>query len=157
MKVCPDCAFANDERFPTCVFCKAMLVDVISTPAADPNDPEHARRALTEKRWQITRGKLRFATICYSATITLTAVVAGLVTDPITLLCYFAGSLAVAMAVRLDLAGQLSVSLLQGILSTFLMFRFGPLHPLVFFMLAAHVILAGLFWHWSELLESAGR
>ena len=59
--------------------------------------------------------------------------------------------------VGLDLAGQCSVPLLQGTLSTFLVFHFGPLQPFAFFMLAAHIIFAGIFWHWSELIDSAGR
>ena len=58
MKICPECALANEERFPACVVCHASLGDVRSTPSADPAHPEHARRALDEERRRITRRQL---------------------------------------------------------------------------------------------------
>src|SRR4028118_1828524 len=112
MKVCPTCAFCNDERFPTCVLCNTILVDVPSTPSTDPTNPEHERRALSKKRQEITRRQIWFAGFLYSATITLLAVFPGFVLSPQILLLYFLGSLVVVIAVAWDFVGQFSASLL---------------------------------------------
>ena len=157
MKVCPGCSFVNDERFPTCVFCHTTLVDVPSTPSPNPDDPEHERRALSEKRRMLTRRQIWFAAILYSLVIALTAVVPGMVSNPLILLLYFASGLVVAAAVDRNIVGQFSASFLQGSLSLTLLFYFGPLQPLIFFMLALHVIVPGFFWHWTDLIHNANR
>ena len=68
MKTCPDCALANEERFPACVVCHASLADVRSTPAADPAHPahpEHARHALNRRRGRAAPRQLAWAVACY--------------------------------------------------------------------------------------------
>lgn len=157
MKVCPSCSFQNDERFPTCVVCNTVLVDVPSTPSAKPDDPEHERRALTEKRHASTRRQLRSAGILYALIITLTAAFPGLVLSPLVLLLYFFSSLVVVFAVVRDIGGQFSASLLQGVLSFLLLTYFGPMQPFIFFMLVGHLTLPAFLWHWTDLIHSANR
>ena len=157
MKVCPNCSFSNDERFPTCVLCNTMLMDVPSTPSADLADPEHERRALSKKRQDITRRQIWSAAILYAVIITLTAVFPGLVLSPQILLLYFLSSFVVVVAVLRDIVGQFSASVLQGVLSLFLVIYFGPMQPFIFFMLAGHVIVPAVFWHWTDLIHSANR
>lgn len=157
MKVCPNCSFSNDERFPTCVLCNTLLVDVPVTPSANPDDPEHERRALAEQRRHYTQKQIRFAAILYSLLITLTAILPGLVSNPLVLLLYFASSLVVVFAVLRDIVGQFSASLLQGLLSALLLIFFGPMQPFIFFMLGIHVIVPAFLWHWTDLIENANR
>jgi hypothetical protein len=157
MKVCPGCSFSNDERFPTCALCNTVIVDVPPTPSVNPDDPEHERRVLSAKRHRITRGQIRAAAALYALIITLTAIVPGLVFSPQTLLFYFASSLVVVVAMIWDIVGQFTASLLQGALSVTLIMFFGPLQPLIFFMLALHVIVPAFLWHWMEMIHSANR
>jgi len=157
VKICPACALPNDERFPTCVACHALLVDVLPTPSANPDDPEHERRALAQKRHAIMRRQLMWAALTYASSITVLAACPGLVLNTWILLLYFAGSLTVAVAVVQKFVGRFFASLLQGLLSVALVVGFGPVQPLIFFMLAGHAILPALLWHWSDLIESANR
>jgi hypothetical protein len=157
MKICPNCSFANDERFPTCAFCHTTLVDVPSTPSANPDDPEHERRALAEMRFRTTRGQLRSAGLLYALVIAGSAAFPGMVWTPYVLVLYFVGGIAVAVAVARNMVGQFSASLLQGALSVTLLIYFGPLHPFIFLMLVFQVIIPGIFWHWVELIHGAHR
>ena len=134
-----------------------MLMDVPSTPSADLADPEHERRALSKKRQDITRRQIWSAAILYAVIITLTAVFPGLVLSPQILLLYFLSSFVVVVAVLRDIVGQFSASVLQGVLSLFLVIYFGPMQPFIFFMLAGHVIVPAVFWHWTDLIHSANR
>ncbi len=157
MRVCTHCSFPNEERFPTCVLCNTLLVDAPSVPASDPNHPEHEQRALNEKRHRIIRRQLRFAAILYTLVITLTAMFAGLVFSPQVLLLYFISGLIVVFALLRGIVGQLSASLLQGLLSVLLLSYFGPFQPLIFFMLDLHVTVPSVLWHWVDLIHSAHR
>ncbi len=157
MKVCPSCEFPNDERFPTCAYCNAVLVDVPVTPSADPHDPEHERRALSEERHQTIRGQIKWAAILYAVVIALTAAFLGMVDDPLALALYAGSAFVVAWAITRNLVGQLSASLLQGILTLVLIFWFGPIQLFVIFMLIGHIIVPGLLWHWIELIYGAHR
>ena len=103
------------------------------------------------------RRQLRWAALIYASSVTALAVCPGLVLNPWVLLLYFAGSLTVAVAVVQKFAGRFFASLLQGLLSVALVVGFVPVQPLIFFMLAGHVILPALLWHWSDLIESANR
>jgi len=157
MKICPTCSFQNDERFPTCVFCNAVLVDVPSTPSADPADPEHGRRALLADRHATMGRELRFAGMVYALAIVVIALVPGLVFNPLALLLYGASAVVVAVAVARGTAGQFSASFLQALLSVILVLWFGPKQPLIFFMLLGHVVLPGFLLHWMELIHGAHR
>lgn len=157
MKICPACSFSNEERFPTCVYCNANIVDVPSIPAADPNAPEHEQRVILAKRYQRTRSQLRFATIAYALSITVTALYPGLILSLLPLLLYAVSALVVALAVHTDLAGQFTASFLQGALSVVLLSFFGPLQPFIFFMIATHLMLPALFWHWVDMIHGANR
>lgn len=157
MKVCPHCSFLNEEQFPTCVYCNTSIVDVPSTPSADPLHPEHEQRALAQQRHKHLYRQLRSAVIIYGILIAVTAVTPGLVTNALVLLLYFASGIVVGTAVTRGIAGQFSASLLQGVLSLVLLLYFGPIHVLIFFMLAGHIILPGFLWHWVDLIYSANR
>ena len=157
MKICPECALANEERFPTCIVCNASLADVRSTPSADPAHPEHARRALDLQRRQVTRQQLGWASACYLAVIAGTAVFPGLVTDPEVQAMYAAGGAAVALAVWQDLAGMFLAGLLQGAASVALLLCFGPVHLLAVAALSCQVLAAMLFSHWIEMIHDANR
>ncbi len=157
MKTCPSCSFENDERFPTCVYCNAVLVDVPSVPSADPDDPEHDRRALLKERHATLGRERRFAGLVYTLAIVVIALVPGLVFNPLALLLYGASAAVVAAAVARGLAGQLSASFLQALLSVILILCFGPVQPLIFFMLLGHVVLPGFLLHWMELIHGAHR
>jgi hypothetical protein len=157
MKVCLNCSFHNDERFPICVWCDASLADVPFTPSTNPDDPEHARRALREERRLLVHRQVSFATFCYLLVITLTAAWPGLVLRPSELLLYSASSLIVALAIQRDIAGQLSAALLQGGFSLLLVICFESMQPFVFFMFAAHIVAPMVFWHWAEMIHDAHR
>lgn len=155
MKVCPHCSFANEERFPTCVWCNAVLVDVRSSPAADPAHPEHLRNAQSRERRQIVRRQLGTAAVLYGVAITSLAIWPGDVLAPGALICFFLGGLAVAGCVTSDLAGQFSGAALQIVVSLACAFAFGPMQPFTFFMFAGHVVAPLVFWHWVEMIRSA--
>ena len=155
MKICPDCAFANEERFPTCILCYTSLANARSRPHADPNHPEHAARALQRKRRWITRRQLAWAAVCHTAVITGTAVCPGFVSDQHTLILYAAGAVVVALAVLDDLAGTLLSGILQGAASVVILLYFGPVQPFSFYMLAGHSLAAMLFGCWVEMIHSA--
>jgi hypothetical protein len=157
MKVCPHCSFANEEQFPTCVYCNTSIVDVPSIPSADPSHPEHEQRALSERRRKDTRRQLRFAGILYALGIALIAWIPGLISSLPLLLLFFASGLVVAFAITRNIAGQFSASLLQGVLSVIILVCFGALQPFVAFMLVGHIVLPGFLWHWMDLIVSANR
>jgi hypothetical protein len=157
MKVCPKCSFANDESFPTCVYCNAVLVDVPSIPSADPNHPEHEQKALAADRRAYADRQIRSAGIGYAIIITLTAATAGFVFNPLVLLLYAASAVLVTVAVSRGWAGQFTASFLQGLCSVLLIFGFGPIHPLIFFMLVGHVVAPAFLWHWVDMIHNANR
>jgi hypothetical protein len=139
------------------VCCNTSIVDVPSTPSADPTHPEHEWRALSERRRKDMRRQLRFAGILYALGIALLALMPGLITNVPVLLLYFASGIVVAVAITRNIAGQFSASLLQGLLSAMLLIAFGPMQPFIAFMLVGHVILPSFLWHWMELIVSANR
>lgn len=157
MKVCPHCEFTNDERFPTCAYCNAVLVDVLITPSADPSDPEHERRALSEQRHRTIRGQIVWAAALYAAVIMLTAAFLGMVENPLALALYAGSAFVVAWAITRNIVGQFSASLLQGILTLVLICCFGPIQLFAIFMLVGHGIVPGILWHWIELIYGANR
>ena len=150
MKICPQCAFVNDERFAICAYCNISLADVPVTPSEDPNAPEHERRKRDAERHQRTRGQLRFAVACYALTIAGSAALTGFIFSPAVLALYAATALVVAIAVVRDWAGRFTASLLQGGFTVVLVSAFGPVHPLTFFMFALHIMIPMLFWFWVE-------
>ena len=157
MKICPKCSFSNEECFPICVWCNAPIVNVASTPATDPNHPEHEQKAFREKRHALLSREIRLSAVLYSLAIALTAVIPGMVLAPHVLILYLATALIVAFAVFRHFVGQLTASLLQAVFSLVLLVFFGPLQPLIFYMLGIHIILATAFWHWSALIYDAHR
>jgi hypothetical protein len=157
MKICPQCAFVNDERFAICAYCNASLADVPVTPSDDPNAPEHQRRKMDAERHQRTRGQLRFAVLCYVLVITASAAFTGFIFNPGVLALYAASALVVAIAVVRDWAGQFTASFLQCACTVPLVYYFGPVHPLTFFMFALHIMIPILFWHWVELIHGANH
>jgi hypothetical protein len=154
MKICPQCSFVNEECFPTCVYCNRSLADVQSVPAADPEDPEHAVQAAIQERHKTTRKHVRFAWICYVLIIAGSAALVGPVTEFLPLSLYFVGAILVAAAVYRGIAGQLGSCFFQGFITMALLWYFGPIHPLTLFMLAVHIIVASILWHWLDLIQS---
>ncbi|EDY19788.1 hypothetical protein CfE428DRAFT_2377 [Chthoniobacter flavus Ellin428] len=157
MKICPNCEFSNDERFPTCAYCNAMIMDVPVTPSADPDDLEHERRALSETRHRTIRGQVAWAGVLYAIVIALTAATLGQVDHPLALALYAGSGLLVTFAITRNIAGQFSASLLQGILTLLLILCFGPIQLFSIFMLVGHIIVPSILWHWIELIYSANR
>ena len=157
MKVCPNCAFVNDERFAICAYCNKSLADVPVTLSTDPDAPEHERRRLVEQRQQRSGGQLRVAATCYVVLLTGSALFPGFVFDPVVLALYLASSLVVAVALVRGMAGQFTASLLQGVCSAVLILYFGPMQFMIFFMFALHVMLPTLLWHWTELIHGANH
>lgn len=153
MKICPECAFANEERFPTCVWCNAVLAHVKSTPAADPAHPEHARDHLRRQRHSHHTAQRRFAAGCYVAAITFLAVVPGMIYDREVLLCIAAAAGAIAFAIVRGFLGQFSAMFLQGAASTALIVYFGKVGLLTSFTLAGHVLLPAVFTLWVDLID----
>ena len=103
------------------------------------------------------RREISSAAVLYAAIITLSAAFPGLVLNPPVLSLYFLSALIVFLALSRGIAGQFSGSLLQGFLSVLLLLYFGPLQPFVFLMIALHVIVPSIIWHWTDLIESAQR
>ena len=157
MKTCPTCRLANEERFPACLWCNTVLVDVRSEPSTNPDDPEYHRQQLSRERQEITRRQLGFATVGYVLAITLLAVCPGLVFDPLVLLLYAGASLVVALAIHRGWVGQFTSAFLQGAFGLALVLGYGPIHPLIFGMLLGHVTLPMAFWHWTEMIHDANR
>ena len=157
MKTCPACRLANEERFPACLWCNTVLVDVRSELCANPDDPEYRRQKLSRERQELTRRQIASATVGYIFATTFLAVCPGLVFDPLVLLLYAGTSLVVALAMHRGWVGQFTSSFLQGALSLVLVLGYGPIHPLTFGMLLGHVILPMVFWHWTEMIHEANR
>ena len=157
MKICPDCALANEERFPTCIVCNVSLADVPSTPSADPAHPEHARRAREQERRWITRRQLGWAAVCDVAIVTGLAFYPGLMFDPEVLTLYAASAAIVAMAVWQEMAGVFLAGFLQGVASVTLWLCFGTPQPFALYMLAGHVLATMTFCHWVEMIHEANR
>jgi hypothetical protein len=156
MKVCPQCSFSNEERFPTCVYCNTLIVDVPSTLTDDSARPDPDQEALIERR-KIHGRQLRTAAAFYVGIITFTALFPGFVFQPLVLLLYCLSSLLVVEAVRRRIAGQILASVMQGFMSVALLILFGPFQPLIFFMLISHIVLPAVFWHWTDLIDGAHR
>ena len=157
MKVCPQCAFANEERFPACLWCNELLVNVPSTPAADPEHPEHAQRKLDGERHARWHRQWVFAAAVYCVAATLLAVLPGMIRDPTRLFMHFGVAAMVVMAMSLRWAGQHSGMFLHGMLSAFLVYLFGPWQVFIFFMLLGHLLMPNIFWHWTELIDDSNR
>ena len=157
MKICPECALANEERFPACVVCHASLADIRSTPAADLTHPEHARRALDRRRYGIERRQLGWAAVCYVLVIAGLAIFPGLVFDREVWTLYVLSSFVIVLAVWQDLAGPFLAGLLQGVASLTLFLCFGPQQPFALFMLAGHVLVPMVFCQWVGMIHDANR
>jgi len=155
MKVCPKWFFSNDESFAICAWCNRSLADVKTTPSADPGSPEHEQRIIREKRHSILGRQLRSAAILYSLAISLSGLSAT--PGPLVLCLLFASGMIVAGAVIWMGAGQFIAAILQGSLSLALFLHFNLLHPLIFFILAAHVFFPVLFHIWIELIFDVNR
>ncbi len=154
MKVCPQCAFANPERFPACIVCNTLLVDVKSTPASDPNDPEHERRALGEARRRAGHQQVCTFALVYAVFIVATAAFPGFISSPRVLGLYLLSSIILIGAVLWQIVGQLSAPILQGALSVLLVIYYGLEQPFIFFMLAAHILSPAVLWHGIDMIES---
>ena len=157
MKICPECALTNEERFPACVRCNALLVGVRSTPAADPNHPEHAQRLLHRQRGRRQRWQLLFVLVSYVATMVFLAFVPGMYFDRGTLAVFAGGACVVGLGIVSEGLGPLSAMLAQGVVSAVLVLYFGGFGPLTAFMLLGHVVLPAVFAHWVDLLDSSYR
>jgi len=157
MRKCPKCVFENDDSFPTCVWCNTSLANVLSAIPADPTHPDYARSVVQAERWRLIGKKYRFAGFFYAAVIAVTAVIPGFVFRPEVIALYFASGAIVALGAKTELIGQLSAGVVQGILSLVLLAYFGPYQPFIFFMLALHIILAGVMWHWITMIADTHR
>jgi hypothetical protein len=145
MRKCPKCNFANDDAFPTCVWCSTSLGEVKSAIPDDAAHPDYARSVIQAERSRLIGKKYRFAGFFYACTIAVTAVIPGFVVRPEIIALYFTCGAIVAWCANFGILGQFTGGLAQGILSLALLVYFGPYQPFVFFMLALHIILAGDF------------
>ena len=157
MKICPDCALANEERFPVCVVCSASLAEVRSTPSRDPHHPEHARRELQRQRRWAARRQAASAAFFQGLVITGLAVYPGFVWDPPVLALYAASALVVAWTVWREWAGSFRAGFLQGAAGVVLLRCFGPMQPFAMIMLAGQVLVAMVFGQWTEMTRDAHR
>ena len=158
MKVCPQCAFANEERFPACLWCNALLVNVQSTPAADPDHPEHAQRKLDRERHVRSHRQWMFAAAVYCLAAMGLAVLPGMMHDPM--------HGCPCISARRPSSPQPAAGIgwrgptqrhagCMGRWSTALVYFFGPVHVFIFFMLVGHLLMPNLFWHWTDLIEGS--
>ena len=157
MKICPHCALANEERFPACLWCNTPLMDVRSTPSADPTNPEHRRRARNRQRQWATRRQLAFAVGMYVLAVVGLAVWPGWVIVPKVAGLYAITGLAVSLAMLGELVATFLAAFVQGALSLMLLLNFGPLQPFAFFMLLGHVLLPMVLGVWLDLIHDANR
>lgn len=155
MKICPECAFANEERFPACLWCNALLVDVRSTPAADPDHPEHALRERQAQRHSRQRAQVACWLGSYVGTITFLAGVPGMMFDVGTLAAFAGAALAVGLAMAAGFLGQFQSMFIQGALGMGLVMYFSTWSLLTGFMLLGHIIAPAIFAHWLELIDDA--
>jgi len=157
MKVCPQCDYLNEDRFPTCIWCNAVITGVKSTPHPDPNHPENLEKRLAQE-WRVKwRKERRQAMLVYSLGVTFLAAFPGGVLQWDTLTLYFATGLLVALAVDKGIAGRMRAGILQGLLVVLLVFEFGPVHPFTFFMIPAQIMVAMLLVYWLELIRDVNR
>ncbi len=161
MKRCPRCAFANEERFPTCVWCNAPLVEVRAEEepglSGTPEKPPPEWQANQRKRRRLLLRRESAALLVYVAAISGLALWLGLAFAPGVLLLYAATALGSGLAILCGVVGQFTASFLQGGLSLLLLFTFGSMYPFIFVMLLAHVMLPVLFWHWIVLIRDMSR
>ncbi len=155
MKICPECAFANEERFPACLWCNALLTSVRSTPAADPTHPEHAQRRLAVQRHTRRRGQHVFALLCYAATITFLAVLPGMVSEMGVLALCFLSACLVYAALAAGLLSQFTAMIMQGVITAVLILAFDLFNMLTAFTLVGHIVMAAVFAHWNDLIDDA--
>ena len=155
MKQCPKCSFANAERYPACVVCNTAIFDVEST-SPEPDDPDYDRWALGLKRNEALDRQERSATVLYALGITGAAFYPGFVSTPWVLLIYFLGALVVGWAACRQWAGQFTSPFFQGILSLLVLVLCGPIHLFVFYMMAGHILLAIVLWHWIQSIRDMG-
>lgn len=153
MKICPECSFANEERFPTCVWCNAVLTRVKSTPSPDPNHPEHARARLLRERRSRQNVQRLFAALCYAAVITFLAVFPGMISDRQLLAGFFIAAGVIGFGIIRGTLGEFSAMFLQGAASVALVLVFNRVNFLTSFTLVGHVVLPAFFYQWAELID----
>ena len=157
MRKCPKCGFENEDAFPTCVWCNSSLAQVPSVVPEDPSHRDYEHSVANAQRSRTLGKKYRFAGIFYAVVIMLTAMIPGLVFQVEALAGYFVSGALVALGANAGILGQFSGSLVQGVLSLGLILCFGPISPFAFFMLAMHIILAGVMWHWLTMIADTHR
>ena len=147
----------NTEAVPTCVWCNAPLPDVRSIPAEDPSSEEHRIARQIDLRSRRIRAQCFSAGVVFAVVVLVSAIVVGFVGVPSVLFLYALSGIVTTAGIYFQQLGQFSAGIAQGAMSTALMMFFGPLHPMLFFMLAAHIILAGFLWHWMTMIIDANR
>jgi len=151
MKVCPECGYVNQDRFPTCIYCNTNISTVPSTTSPQVNPAEHEQHQGIEIRHQITRTKLRNAILLYGISVTFLAIIPGLIFNPLALFGYLVGSVFVGITVTRGITGTFTATLLQCILSTLNIFylSFSPLFPI---MILGHIVLPMLLCLWVDMI-----
>jgi hypothetical protein len=157
MKTCPKCAFANEEHFPTCVWCNTSLAQIRSIPSQDATHPEHKQNTTADQRAAIIRRQSLGAVFVYALAITFLAAVPGMIFAPGILTLFFATAFLVGAVVCLGITGQFSSSMLQGAISVVLLIFSASYQPFIFFTLVGHIILPGLLWHATAMIDDANR
>jgi hypothetical protein len=157
MKTCPKCAFANEEHFPTCVWCNTSLAQICSLPSQDATHPEHQRNTIADQRTAIIRRQSLGAVLVYALTIAFLAAVPGMIFAPGILTLFFTTALLVGALVYLGIAGQFSSSMLQGVISIVLLIFSASYQPFVIFTLVGHIILPGFLWHAIAMIDDVNR
>lgn len=154
MKICPECAFANEERFPACLWCNTVLTDVKSTPSPDPNHPEHFQRQLLRQRQTRWRTQLVLAALCYAVVATLLMVIPGAVFNVKILLGFFAAATVVGFVISSGSFHSFALMFLQGAISLAFLLSFQRVGVFAFFMLLGHIVLPAIWHVWVEMIDS---
>ena len=153
MKICPECALANEERFPACLWCNTVLTDVKSTPSPDPDHPEHLQRRMARKRQGRRQTQLFLAACCYAIAATLLMVLPGAVFNVQVLLSFFAIASVLGLVISGGHLGTFAAMFLQGAISTAFLLSFHSVGVFAFFMLLGHILLPAIWQPWVDLIE----
>lgn len=153
MKICPECAFVNEERFPACLWCNAVLTDVKSTPSPDPSHPEHLQRRMSRERQAQRRTQLFLVAGGYATTATLLMVLPGAVFNGKILLSFFAVAAGVGLAISRGYPVTFAAMFLQGAISLAFLLWFQSVGVFAFFMLLGHILLPAIWRQWVELID----
>jgi hypothetical protein len=162
MKLCPECALANEDGFPTCAWCNTVIVGVASLPEIDSTPAELEAKALSARRGRLTRWQVFCASVVYAAGIAGLAIMPGFMFSIEPLAIYFVTALLVAFGIHRGWLGQFTSAFLQGAGSSAIVLLLSradlvTVHPFLFFMLIGHIVFASALCLRIDMIHSAHR